>query len=82
VPILDLFLTVMWFVLFVAWVFLVFWVIVDILWSRDLSGWAKALWTLLVVFIPWLGVFIYLIVRGRPMAESGRRWAFGEDLRP
>jgi predicted membrane channel-forming protein YqfA (hemolysin III family) len=78
-PLLDLFLTVMWFFLFVAWVWIVVWVIIDIFRSHDLSGWAKALWVLLVAVIPWLGVLIYLIARGKPMAERGRHWAFGED---
>jgi Phospholipase_D-nuclease N-terminal len=78
-PLLDLFLTVMWFVLFCAWIWLVVWVIADIFRSQDLSGWAKALWTLLVVIVPWLGVFAYLVARGASMAERGRQWAFGED---
>ena len=47
--------------------------------SHDLSGWAKAFWVLLVAVIPWLGVFVYLIARGKPMAERGRHWALGED---
>ena len=50
-PLFDLFLTVMWFFLFVAWIWLVVWVIVDIVRSHVLSGWAKALWALLVVAI-------------------------------
>jgi hypothetical protein len=81
-PLVDLFLTLMWFFLFVAWVWIVVSVIVDIFRSHDLSGWAKALWVLLVAFIPWLGVFIYLIARGRSMAERARRWAFSEGEPP
>jgi hypothetical protein len=77
-PLLDLFLTVMWFFLFVAWIWLVVWVIIDIVRSDDLSGWAKALWALLVIVIPWLGVLAYLIAHGKPMAERGRHWAFNE----
>ena len=41
----------------------------DIFRSHDLSGWGKALWSLLIIFLPYLGVFVYLIVRGHKMSE-------------
>jgi hypothetical protein len=68
-PLLDLFWTTLWFFLFFAWIWLVITVFGDIFRSRDLSGWAKAFWTLFVVFIPWLGVLVYLIARGKSMGE-------------
>jgi predicted membrane channel-forming protein YqfA (hemolysin III family) len=82
VPLVDLFLTLLWFFLFVAWVWVVVSVVVDIFRSDDLSGWAKAFWVALVAFVPWIGVFIYLVARGRSMAERGSRWAMGEDVAP
>ena len=59
------------FVLFllVAWIALVIYVFVDIFRSKDLSGWAKALWVLFVIILPWLGVLVYLIARGDKMTE-------------
>lgn len=59
--------------LWVAWIWLVISILLDIFRSDDLSGWGKAGWTLLVVFLTWIGVLIYLVVRGRGMSE--RRFA-------
>lgn len=59
--------------IWVAWIWLVIAIIMDIFRSDDLSGWGKAGWTLLVVFFTWLGVLIYLIARGKGMNE--RRFA-------
>ena len=49
------------------WFFLLFRVLIDVFRSRDLGGWGKAGWVLLVIILPFLGVFIYLIVRGSSM---------------
>jgi hypothetical protein len=68
-PLLDLFWTMLWFFLFIAWIWLLFSVIADIFRSRDLSGWGKALWALFVIVVPWLGVLVYLIARGKAMGE-------------
>lgn len=65
----DVILSVIVFMLLVAWIALVIYVFVDIFRSRDLSGWAKALWVLFVIILPWLGVLVYLIARGDKMAE-------------
>ncbi len=59
----------LWFFLFFAWIWLLISVFGDIFRSDDLGGVAKALWVIFVVFVPFLGVFIYLIVRGGSMAE-------------
>ena len=59
--------------IWVAWIWLVITILIDIFRSDDLSGWGKAGWTLLVVFLTWIGVLIYLIARGRGMNE--RRFA-------
>lgn len=68
-PILGLFWTILWFFLWIAWLMLLFKVIFDIFRSKDLGGGGKALWALFVIIIPWLGVLVYLIVRGRTMTE-------------
>ena len=65
--------------LWAGWLVVVISVLVDIFRSDDLSGWAKAGWTLLVVFATWLGVVIYLVVRGQGMNE--RRFAHAAALR-
>jgi len=68
-PILGMFWTILWFFLWVAWLIVLFKVIFDIFRSRDLGGWGKALWAIFVIVIPWLGVLVYLIARGRGMTE-------------
>ena len=65
--------------LWVAWIWLVITILIDIFRSDDLSGWGKAGWTLLVVLLTWIGVLIYLIVRGRGMNE--RRFAEAARMR-
>jgi hypothetical protein len=67
-PLLNLFWTMLWFFLFVAWIYLLIVVVTDIFRSDDLSGWAKALWVLFVVIVPWLGILVYLIARGDEMS--------------
>ncbi|HJU98112.1 MAG TPA: SHOCT domain-containing protein [Jiangellaceae bacterium] len=68
-PLLDLFWTMLWFFLFIAWLFLLFTLFADIFRSRDMNGWAKALWVLFIIILPILGSLVYLIVRGRSMHE-------------
>ena len=63
----------LWFFLFIAWIWLLFSIITDIFRSDDLSGWAKALWILFVIIVPWLGALIYLIARGGSMQERPMR---------
>ncbi|SDR01878.1 SHOCT domain-containing protein [Thermostaphylospora chromogena] len=69
-PLLNIFLTMMWFFLWILWLMLLFRVIVDIFRDDTLSGWAKAGWSIFVIVLPLLGVFVYLVVRGKGM---GRR---------
>ena len=59
----------LWFFLFFIWIWLLIVVFSDIFRSRDLSGWTKALWTIFVIVLPYLGVFVYLIARGHKMQE-------------
>lgn len=66
-PTLGIFWTMLMLFLWFAWLMLLFRVILDIVRSRDMGGVAKALWALLVIVIPWLGVLAYLLVRGPSM---------------
>ncbi len=68
-PLLGAFLTMMWFFIWILWLILVFRVVMDIFRSDDLGGVAKAIWLLVVVLFPYLGVFIYVIARGKGMGE-------------
>ncbi len=52
-----------WFFLFFIWVMLLFWIFADIFRSYDLTGLAKCAWILAVILLPYLGVFLYLILR-------------------
>jgi predicted PurR-regulated permease PerM len=68
-PLLDVFLSVLYFFLWALWLVVLFWIILDIFRSDDLSGWAKAGWLVLVVILPLIGVLAYLIARGHTMQE-------------
>jgi hypothetical protein len=65
----QVFWSLLYFFLFVIWLWLLITVFGDIFRSRDLSGGAKALWCVLVIVLPYIGVFAYLIARGRQMGE-------------
>ena len=69
-PLLDVFLTIFWFFAWMVWVFLVVWTVMLIFRRRDLSGWAKAGWVALVIFVPVLGVLAYLVARGGHLADE------------
>jgi hypothetical protein len=68
-PLLSAFLTMAFFFLWVLWIFLLVKIVVDIFRSQDLGGWGKAGWLLFVIVLPYLGVFVYLVARGRSMSE-------------
>jgi hypothetical protein len=75
------FLQVLWSILiFFAWVIFI-WIaitaLIDIFRRSDLSGWAKAAWTVFIVLIPWIGVLVYLIANHDGMAE--RRYKDASD---
>lgn len=65
----EVFWAMLWFSLLSLWIWVAITVFVDVFRSRDLSGWSKALWTLFVIFLPFLGVFSYLIARGDKIGE-------------
>ena len=72
-PLLNVFWTMLEFFLWVAWIWILIAVLIDIFRSADLSGWGKALWFLLVLLIPLFGVLVYLIARGGKMHERAIR---------
>ena len=74
-PVLDLFWTIIEFFLWVIWIWILIMIFIDIFRSHDLSGWAKALWFVFVLFIPLIGVLVYLIARGGSMHERQVRQA-------
>lgn len=81
------FLSVMWSIfIFFAWVMFIWLMILvysDLFRRSDISGWGKAGWVIFTIFLPFLGVFVYLISQGRDMAERSPRrggydaWAYG-----
>ncbi|HEY2310653.1 MAG TPA: SHOCT domain-containing protein [Gaiellaceae bacterium] len=65
----DALLTVLEFALLFLWIWIAVSVIFDVFRSSDLSNWGKAGWLLLIIVLPFLGVFLYLIIRGHTMHE-------------
>ena len=59
----------MFFFVWIIWLFLLFRVVIDVFRSDDMGGFTKALWLIFVIFLPYLGVFVYLIARGHKMTE-------------
>src|SRR5690349_7939651 len=78
-PLLGVFWTILEIFLFVIWFWILITVFIDIFRSQDLSGWGKALWFLFVLFIPLIGVLVYLIARGSSMHERAQQQAQQQD---
>jgi hypothetical protein len=78
-PLLGAFWTVFEIFLWILWIWVLIYVFIDIFRSRDLSGWAKALWFVFVLFIPLIGVLVYLIARGGEMHERAVQDAQQQD---
>jgi uncharacterized membrane protein YcjF (UPF0283 family) len=78
-PMLDIFLSVLYFFGWVLWLMLMFWIITDIFRSDDLSGWAKAAWLVGIIILPLVGILIYLIARGGSMRERQEARARAQD---
>ena len=71
-PLWDVMVSMFWFFVLFAWIWLMISIFGDIFRDQELSGWGKAGWCLLLIALPWLGALIYLIVRGRSMNERTR----------
>ncbi|MER8187869.1 SHOCT domain-containing protein [Kitasatospora sp. NPDC094015] len=78
-PLLSLFWTIAEIFLWILWIFLLIRVIDDIFRDDSIGGGAKAAWAIVVVLLPFLGIFIYLIVRGKGMGERSAKAARKRD---
>ena len=77
-PLLDLFWAILWIFLFVVWIWLLITVFIDIFRS-EMSGWAKALWVIFVIILPFLGVLVYLIAHGGDMQKRAMHQAAAQQ---
>jgi hypothetical protein len=77
----DVMVSMFWFFVLFAWIWLLITILSDIFRDHELSGWGKAGWTLFLIVLPWLGALIYLIVRGRSMNERAREQAHRHEER-
>jgi hypothetical protein len=68
-PFLDVFWSMIIFFFWVIWIWIVITVLIDVFRRQDIGGFAKALWVIFVVILPWLGVLVYLIVEHDGMRE-------------
>ena len=71
--------SMVWFTLFFIWIWLLISVFADIFRSDDLGGFAKFLWIAFVIVLPYLGVFVYLIARGKAMSRHAAERAAAID---
>ena len=78
-PLLGAFWTIFEIFLWIIWISILIYVFIDIFRSHDLSGWGKALWFLFVLFIPLIGVLVYLIARGSSMQQRAQQEARQQD---
>jgi ABC-type multidrug transport system fused ATPase/permease subunit len=74
-PLLDIFWSMLEFFLFFVWIFLIITIFMDIFRSHDMGGAAKFFWVLLIIILPFLGAFVYLIARGGSMHERSAQQA-------
>ena len=70
---------VIWSFVFVAYLFVLFYILTDLFRDRELSGWWKALWIIFLIFAPYLTALVYIIARGRGMSE--RQMAAAKEAR-
>ena len=81
-PLLDAFLTMLWFALMALWIVILIVVILEIFHNRDIGGWGKAGWLLLVILLPLIGVLAYVIVYGHSMGRGEKRYGYGPETPP
>ena len=69
--------------IFIVWFWLLMSVVSDMFRRHDISGWAKAIWVIVLIVLPYIGVFAYLISQGRGMTErtAQRTQEAREELR-
>ena len=68
-PFLDVFWTMIIFFLWVIWIWFLIAILSDVFRRHDIGGGSKALWTIFIIFLPFVGAFTYLIINGKGMAE-------------
>jgi ABC-type multidrug transport system fused ATPase/permease subunit len=71
VSFIDIFWSMLWFFFLFIWIVILFHILTDLFRDHTLSGGAKTLWVLFLVFLPFLAVLVYLFTRGKGMAERG-----------
>jgi hypothetical protein len=75
----QVFWSMLWFFLFFIWIWLLMALFADIFRIEDLSGWGKALWTIFIICLPFLGILVYLIARGSKMQDRAVRDAARQE---
>jgi hypothetical protein len=68
----DVFWFYFWIFAYIAYLFVLVYIIIDVFRDHSLNGWLKAVWILFLVFVPWITALVYLIARGKGMAERLR----------
>jgi hypothetical protein len=71
----DVMVSIFWFTILLAWISLLIHILADIFRDDSMSGGKKALWTIFIVLIPWLGALVYIISRGDSMNRRNREAA-------
>jgi predicted PurR-regulated permease PerM len=74
-PFLDVLWTMLIFFIWIAWFMILFRVLIDIFRRHDIGGGSKVLWIVLVILVPFLGVFVYIITQSHHMAERDMKQA-------
>ncbi|MCX2180505.1 SHOCT domain-containing protein [Streptomyces sp. SKN60] len=74
-PLLNVFWTMLWFFLWIMWLFLLFKIVTDIFRDHEMSGWGKAGWLIFCILLPFLGVLVYVIARGKSMTQRDLKQA-------
>jgi flagellar biosynthesis/type III secretory pathway M-ring protein FliF/YscJ len=79
-PLLNLFWTMLMFTALVMWFWIVITVFMDNFRRNDHGGWAKALWTVFIVFLPLLGVLVYMIARPKETEQDRQLMAQAQEM--
>ncbi len=71
--------SMIWFFLFFMWIWLVITIFADLIRDKSTSGGKKVLWTIFLIFLPFLGAFVYIIARGNSMGERAMAQAQAQE---
>ena len=78
-PLGGVLMSVLWIVMWVVWIMILWRIFGDIFRSDDLSGGGKAAWIIFVIFLPFLGILVYLIARGNEMGKRDLEVAAAQE---